>query len=217
MVNLHSEDERIAQFMDTVPEALAGERGLSPELTHEMITEMQTHILALYDAYLELDYSPEEAVTLTLAKFGSADRAVGRRRSNRVSRRAAAAAAMMHIVVGIVAFSVAPMTLETSGDFSLIPMIFGGFAGYFISRQSIRSENSTTIFALKVAVGSSMGYLSYGLSMVSRSAITLDECLLRTALMAATFLVLGFALRWSWLESKKFAEINQRKGTAIAQ
>jgi len=204
MVNLHSEDDRIAQFMETVRGALAKERTLTPDVTEEMVSEMRAHILAIYDAYLELDFTPEEAVTLTLAKFGSADRAVGRRGPSTESRRAAAA--LIHGLVGIVAFSVAPMTLETAlGDFGFAPMIYGGLAGCLISGRAIRSMSKAKTFAMKVSLGASLVYLTYGFLMVSRSAMTLEECFLRVGIMAAIFLILGFVLRWSWLESEKFA------------
>jgi hypothetical protein len=208
MVNLHSEDDRIAQFMETVREALASDRSFAPDLTEEMVSEMRCHILALYDAYLEVGYSSEEAVTLTLAKFGTADRAVGRRTTRKISRPAIVT--MLHAVVGIVSFAVAPMTLENpSGDFSLAPMILGGLAGFFISQLAIRSKTRATHFAMKVAAATSLGYLGYGLLMVSQSGMQPQECLLRVAILAPTFLILGFVLRWSWLE--------QNKSTAIAR
>ena len=213
MDKLHSEDDRITQFMETVREAFASERAVSPDLTEEMVSEIRAHILALYNAYLELNYTPEEAVTLTFAKFGNVNQAVGRRIPSKESRRAAA---MIHAVMGIVAFSVAPMTLETSGDFSLGPMIFGGLAGFLVSRQAIRSRSKVGTFAMKVAVGASLAYLAHGIILVSRTAITLEECFFRWVIMAAIFLILGFVSRWSWLESEKFADSKLDRSKAIS-
>jgi hypothetical protein len=216
MDNLHSEDDRIDQFMETVREAFTSDRTLPPDLTEEMVSEMRTHILALYDAYLELDYTPEQAVTLTLAKFGSVDRVVGRRGPSKESRRAAAA--MIHAVVGIVTFSVAPMMLETAlSDFGFAPMIYGGLAGFLISGRAIRSHSKARTFAMKVAVAASLAYLAYGFLLVSRSAMTLEECFVRGGIMAGIFLILGFVTRWSWLESERFADNKPSQSKAVSR
>jgi hypothetical protein len=216
MTHHQTEDDRIDQFMETVREALSSDRTLSPGLTEEMVSEMRTHVLALYDAYLELNYTPTEAVTLTLAKFGSVNQAVGRRIPSKESRRAVAA--MIHAIVGIVCFSVAPMMLETAlTDFGFAPMIYGGLAGFLISGRAIRTLSKPKIFAIKVALGASWAYLTYGFLLVSRSAITLEECFLKGAIMAGIFLILGFVSRWSWQDSEKFAEPKPDQKKAISR
>jgi hypothetical protein len=215
MTHHQTEDDRIDQFMETVRQALSSDRTLSPGLTEEMVSEMRTHILSLYDAYLELNYTPTEAVTLTLAKFGSVNQAVGRRIPGKGSRRAVAA--MIHTIVGIVSFSVAPMMLETAlGYFGFAPMIFGGIAGFLISRQAIRSQSKAGTFAIKVSVGASLAYLAHGLLLVSRTAMTLEECLFRGGIMVVIFLILGFVSRWSWQETEKFAENKPDQNKAIS-
>jgi hypothetical protein len=215
MTHHHPEDDRIDQFMETVREALASDRTLPSGVTEEMVAEMRTHILSLYDAYLELNYTPEEAVTLTLAKFGSVNQAIGRRIPTKESRRAAA---VIHAIVGIVSFSVAPMMLETAlTDFGFAPMIYGGLAGFLISGRAIRTLSKPKIFAIKVALGASLAYLTYGFLLVSRSAITLEECFLKGGIMAGIFLILGFVSRWSWQESERFAENKPDQRKAISR
>jgi hypothetical protein len=68
-----NENEQIERYIEQLRERVASRSQRFSTSTEEDIAEVRAHLMALYNAYLELDYSEEEAASLTLSKFGKAE------------------------------------------------------------------------------------------------------------------------------------------------
>jgi len=202
MSDYRKENQQIEGYIEQLREKFASRDQRCSTSIEEDIAEVRAHLIAMYDAYLELNYSPEEAATLTLTKFGKAEVVFETRGLSPQARNNVAV--LVHLTVGAIVGAVASVNLVTSIlDSGLSAMPYGAIIGVFVAWWVQQTRRSPLQFASCVALACSGAYGPFGLWQISQHALPQAEFGQTWGLVTLFCFVVAFIQRWSWLVSMK--------------
>ena len=197
-----NENQQIEGYIEQLRKKFASRDQRFSTSIEEDIADVRAHLMAMYDAYLELNYSPEEAATLTLTKFGKAEVVFETRGLSPQTRNNVAV--LVHLTVGAIVGAVASVNLVTSIlDSGLSAMPYGAIIGVFVAWWVQQTRRSPLHVGALVAIAGSGAYVPFGLWQISQHALPQAEFGQTWGLVTLFCFLVAFIQRWSWLVSMK--------------
>jgi hypothetical protein len=201
MSDYRRENQQIEGYIKQLREKFVSRGQRFSTSIEEDIAEVRAHLMAMYDAYLELNYSPEEAATLTLTKFGKAEVVFESRGLSPQARNSVAV--FVHLTVGAIVGAVASVNLVTSIlDSGLSAMPYGAIIGVFVAWWVQQTRRSPLHFGALVAIAGSGAYVPFGLWQISQHALPQAEFGQTWGFVTLFCFLVAFIQRWSWLVSR---------------